>query len=382
MNKLIFRKFSKDIVNFFLIASFSITFIVWIIQAVNFLDLVSDDGHSLKVYFTYVTLNLPKIFSKTIIFVFFISIFYVINKYHNSNELIVFWSNGIQKIKFINFILQFSLIFLFLQLILNLFVVPTSQNIGRLYLKESNIDFLPKLISEKKFINVVKNLTIFVEEYQSNGKINKIYINEKINKENSKIIVSESGIIIKKDNKYILRLFNGGITNISKNNTYTLNFSETDYDLSNFSTKTITRTKVQEANSIDMIKCIQDFYLNRKFNKHEIINKPDNATCHTRTVKSISEELYKRLIIPFYTLIISLIAASLVIEPKSKYFSKLHKLNIFILGILVITISQLSLKFFLNSINLTYIILLLPLIFVFIYYFILLVFTKFKLDFL
>ena len=382
MNKLIFRKFSKDIVNFFLIASFSITFIVWIIQAVNFLDLVSDDGHSLKVYFTYVTLNLPKIFSKTIIFVFFISIFYVINKYHNSNELIVFWSNGIQKIKFINFILQFSLIFLVLQLILNLFVVPTSQNIGRLYLKESNIDFLPKLISEKKFINVVKNLTIFVEEYQSNGKINKIYINEKINNENSKIIVSESGIIIKKDNKYILRLFNGGITNISKNNTYTLNFSETDYDLSNFSTKTITRTKVQEANSIDMIKCIQDFYLNQKFNKHEIINKPDNATCHTRTVKSISEELYKRLIIPFYTLIISLIAASLVIEPKSKYFSKLHKLNIFIIGILVITISQLSLKFFLNSINLTYIILLLPLIFVFIYYFILLVFTKFKLDFL
>ena len=118
MNKLIFRKFSQDIVNFFLIASFSITFIVWIIQAVNFLDLVSDDGHSLNVYFTYVTLNLPKIFSKTIIFVFFISIFYVINKYNNSNELIVFWNNGIQKIKFINFILLFSVLFLILQLFL------------------------------------------------------------------------------------------------------------------------------------------------------------------------------------------------------------------------------------------------------------------------
>ena len=81
MNKLIFRKFSLDIVNFFLLSSFSITFIVWIIQAVNFLDLVSDDGHSLNVYFYYVSLNLPKIFSKTIIFVFFISIFYVVNKY-------------------------------------------------------------------------------------------------------------------------------------------------------------------------------------------------------------------------------------------------------------------------------------------------------------
>ncbi len=382
MNKLIFRKFSKDILNFFLIASFSITFIVWIIQAVNFLDLVSDDGHSLKVYFAYVSLNLPKIFSKTIIFVFFISIFYVINKYNNSNELIVFWNNGIKKINFINFILLFSILFLILQLVLNLFVVPKSQDIGRTYIKASNIDFLPKLISEKKFINVVKNLTIFVEEYKKDGKLNKIYINEKIDSTSSKIIVSQYGKIIKKNQKYVLRLFNGGITNISKDSTYTLNFSETDYDLSNFTTKTITRTKVQELDSIGMIKCIKKIYQSKKINKNEIINNPRNVSCHERTVKSISEELYKRLVIPFYTLIISLVAASLVIEPKSKYFSRLHKLNIFLLGILVITISQLSLKFFLDSISITYIILSLPVFLVLIYYFVLLLFTKFKLNFL
>ena len=382
MNKLIFRKFSQDIVNFFLIASFSITFIVWIIQAVNYLDLVSDDGHSLNVYFTYVSLSLPKIFSKTIIFVYFISIFYVINKYNSSNELIVFWNNGIKKIKFINFILLFSVFFLILQLVFNLFIVPKSQNLGRLYIKDSNIDFLPKLISEKKFINVVKNLTIFVEEYKKDGKLNKIYINEKIDTENSKIIVAESGRIIKKNKKYILRLSNGGITNISKSNTYTLNFSETDYDLSDFSTKTITDTKVQELDSIEMFKCIKEVYLKQKLNKNEVISNPKNDTCNNRTVKSISEELYKRLILPFYTLIIALIAASLVIEPKSKYFLRLHKLNIFLIGILVIIISQLSLKFFLNSINITYLILILPILFVLFYYIVLLVFTKFKLGFL
>ena len=83
----------------------------------------------------YVSLNLPKIFSKTIIFVFFISIFYVINKYDNANELIVFWNNGIKKIKFINFILKFSILFLLLQLLLNLFIVPKSQNLARIYYK-------------------------------------------------------------------------------------------------------------------------------------------------------------------------------------------------------------------------------------------------------
>ncbi len=381
MNKLIFRKFALDIVNFFLIASFSITFIVWIIQAVNLLDLVSDDGHSLNVYFYYVSLSLPKIFSKTIIFVFFISIFYVINKYNNSNELIVFWNNGIQKIKFINFILLFSILFLTLQLVLNLFIVPKSQNLGRLYIKESNIDFFPKLISEKKFINVVKNLTILVEHYEKNGKLKKIYINEKIDN-GSKIIVSESGIILKKNKKYILRLYNGGITNINKDNAYTLNFSETDYDLSNFSTKSITKQKIQELNSFTMLNCIKEIYLKKELFNNKFIRSPENEACHERTVKSIGEELYKRLVLPFYILIISLIAASLVIEPKSKYFFKLHKINIFLIGVTIIIISQLSIKYFLNSMNISYLILSLPLILVFIYYIILLIVTKFKLGYL
>ena len=99
-------------------------------------------------------------------------------------------------------------------------------------------------------------------------------------------------------------------------------------------------------------------------------------------MKSISEEMYKRLILPFYTLIISLIAASLIIEPKSKFLSKFHKLNIFLIGIFVIILSQVSLKFVLNSISLIYLTLLSPLILVLVYYFLLLIITKFKLSFL
>ena len=379
MDKLIFRKFSLDIFNFFIISSFSITFIVWIVQAVNFLDLVSDDGHSLGIYFYYVSLNLPKIFSKTIIFFFFISIFYVINKYNNSNELIVFWNNGIKKIQLINFILRFSILFLILQLGLNLFIVPHTQNLGRLLIKESNIDFLPKLISEKKFINVVKNLTIFVEEYKENGDLKKIYINEKLKNNNSKIIISESGKIFKKNNNYFLRLYNGGITNINKDNTFTLNFSETDYDLSNFSTKTVTRSKIQELDTFQLFECINGFFPKKNFDESIIINNTNRENCNTRTVKSIIEELYKRIVLPLYTLIISLVSASLIIEPKKNFFQRSHKLNIFLIGTSTIILSQLSLKYFFISTNISYFILSLPIILVIFYYLFLCVFTKFKL---
>ena len=75
MKKLIFKKITKDISVFFLISVISVSIIVWIIQAVNFLDLISEDGHSLKIYFLYTLFSLPKIISKMLIFQKFSTIF-------------------------------------------------------------------------------------------------------------------------------------------------------------------------------------------------------------------------------------------------------------------------------------------------------------------
>ena len=97
MKKLIFKKFSKDLIQFFLLVSLSISLIIWVIQAVNYLDFVTEDGHGFKIYFLYTFLSLPKIFSKILPFIYFLSIFFIILKYENNNELIIFWTIGIKK---------------------------------------------------------------------------------------------------------------------------------------------------------------------------------------------------------------------------------------------------------------------------------------------
>ena len=62
--KIIFKKFLSENTYFFLLSSFSMTFIVWVIQAVNQLDIVSEDGHSFLIYFYYMLLIFPKIFRR------------------------------------------------------------------------------------------------------------------------------------------------------------------------------------------------------------------------------------------------------------------------------------------------------------------------------
>ena len=122
MKKLLFRKFLSDHISQFFFFGISISVIVWVVQAVNFLDFVTEDGHGLKIYFIYTTLNLPKIFHRLLPFIFLISLFYQLSKYEDRNELLVFWSHGVNYKKFINVILIYSFLFSFFQIILGSFL--------------------------------------------------------------------------------------------------------------------------------------------------------------------------------------------------------------------------------------------------------------------
>ena len=150
--KLIFKKFFIDNTYFFLSAIVTLGLIVWVIQAVNYLDYVTEDGHGLGVYFKYSLLSLPKILSRLFPLIFFISVFYTINRFEQNNELKIFWMNGINKTKFVKNLIVYSLTSLIFLYTLTSYIVPWSQNKSRVYLQESNIDFFPSLISEKNLL--------------------------------------------------------------------------------------------------------------------------------------------------------------------------------------------------------------------------------------
>ena len=232
--KLIFDRFLTGNSYFFLISALSLTLIVWIIQAVNFLDFVTEDGHGLVVYFGYTFLNFPKIFTKLMPIMFFISLFYTINKFNEKNELQIFWLNGINKIEFLNALIKYALIFCSLQIILNSFVVPFSQNKARTFIQNSNIDFFPSLIKEKRFIDTVEKLTIYVEKKNSQNEFTNIYLKDDDTTTNTKIISAKRGKLINLNDDRFFELYNGKIMNIDKNKITIFNFKKTNFDLSKY----------------------------------------------------------------------------------------------------------------------------------------------------
>src|SRR5210317_784800 len=121
MKKILFRKLLFDYMSFFFIALLGSSIVVWVFQAINFLDIMIEDGLDYLFYINYSLLNFPKIFSKLLPFVLFFSLFYVTSKYEYDNELIIFWNFGIYKIQIVNFILKISVFLLMLQILLTSF---------------------------------------------------------------------------------------------------------------------------------------------------------------------------------------------------------------------------------------------------------------------
>ena len=342
MKKLLFAHFLKDTLFFFLLLTMSLGLIVWLILAVNYLDFITEDGHGFYVYFSYTLYNFPKIIHRILPFVFFVSLFYQINRYELKNELIIFWTSGVSKIQFIKVILTFSIIFSIFQIIIGAYVSPIGQDKARNFIRNSNVDFFPSLFQEGKFIDVVQNLTIFIDSEKPKGTFNNIFLKEINEKSNgvSKVIYAKNGYLKNEDEKKYLELLNGNVVNIDGSKTNNFTFTKIDFDLTKYGSKSTFFPKIQELNNYLLVKCL-NYYLKNKAN--ELVS--EILICDENSIKSVKEELFKRFYKPIYLPLLSLLACLIFFTSKENKKFSFYRYMIFSIGIIAIVISEISLRY-------------------------------------
>lgn len=348
MKKILYKNLFKDCIIFFLISLFSSAIIIWVFQAVNYLDLMVEDGRDFILYLNYTLLNFPKILTKLIPFVIFFSISYIISKYETNNELMIFWNIGINKIELVNFFLKLSLIILILQLFLTTFIVPTFQEISRNLIRGSEFTFGESLFKPKKFNDTIKNLTIYIDDKDQDGYLKNVYIKKNISENSFQVTFAKTGKFIQKGNNNILELYEGQTINKNDNKISNFTFSKSDFYFLENETGILVVNKIQEMSTLDMFVCLNNI-LNLNFKIFKNINEDSKHNCSSDGIGNIYKELYKRFILPFYVPILILITQLLIIKNKEfKNYSK-YKLIIFLLGFLIIIFSESTLKIVENN---------------------------------
>ena len=358
MKKTIYKYFFYEFLRLFAIVLFALVAIIWTVQAVNYLDLVTDDGHAFSIYIFYSSLTIPKIFTKLIPYAFLIASIFTILKFEKDNELIILWTSGLNKIHIVNLIFRISIVIMFLQFLMSTTINPQSLNFSRTLLKNSQLQFVPSLLKEKKFNDTVEGLTIFVDKKKESGIYENIFIRDdgKILTQvsgGSSTIFARSGYLSKTEDSLIL--LNGNIQTIENDNKINIiNFDKTVLNLSGLSTKTISETKIQETSTLQILQCMQNSSL--------ILNnckRGDNQD----EIKELRIELNKRFGMPIFIPLVSLIVCFLLSGRRERKISKYNTYVYGIIGLIALVASEITVRYSGLSLNHTIIYYLVPISF-------------------
>ena len=335
----IYQNFTKEILKTFLVILFGLSIIAWTVRAVNFLDLIVENGYSILTYFQYSFLNLAAILTKLIPLSFLLSLMIFLVKQIQDNEFIILWTSGVKKLKIVNLLFFVSIFVLFFYIIFSAFVTPYALNKSRNLLnKEGFNSFLPT-IRVKQFSDSFTGFTFIVEEKFEN-EVKNIFMYDKSNalknltsnqsETNATTVIAKEGIV--KDRKMFL--FDGSIITTNRNNGKNdiVKFEQINIDLKNLKTGTIKQFKFQETSSINLVNCI--------INPSAII-----INCNENVNSEIITVLNRRFFLPFYIPVVALICSFLLIKAQSKKNYFLNKYSIFVLGFLVLIYSELIIRF-------------------------------------
>ena len=347
MKKILFRKLLLDYLTFFFLALISTSVVIWVFQAVNYLDIMIEDGRDYLVYINYSLLNFPKILSRIFPFVLFFSLFYITSKYELNNELIIFWSFGVQKLEIINFIFKISILLMTLQMILTSHFVPKSQDQARSFLRTSSVNFFGNFIKPQRFNDTIKGVTIYADKKDDKGNLTNLYLKREFENNQFQITYAKKGEFLEKGNIPILVLYEGATLTSRDNKITNISFSKSDFSLSNLETNTTTYKKTQEISSVKILKCINNFF-NLKKNKFDEKSK-NIENCSLANIDNIFKEFYKRFVVPIYIPILSIIPFLLLLLSKENSRYQKLKFTTFLIGLFVIIFSETTIRFVSNN---------------------------------
>ncbi len=331
----IYQSFAIEIIKTFLTILLALSLIALTVRAVNFLDLMVENGYPILTYFKYSFLNIFGILPKFIPLSFLLSLTIFILKHSQENEFILLWTSGVKKITLVNVFFYISLIVLIIYLTFTVFLTPFALNKSRNLLVNENLNSILPTIKTQQFSDAFKGLTLIVEK-KVNNEVKNIFLHDKNNnlsnlssnssEISSTTIIAENGIVQKKR----MVLLNGQIISTKKNSkNEIIFFDKLNINLDKLSTTTIKKPKIQELSTFLLFKC---------FSKNEFLYE----FCNKEFKKEILSNLNRRISIPFYIPVISFICALLLIK-TNKFL--LNKPNIFLYNFIILIFTEIAVRY-------------------------------------
>jgi len=334
----IYQNYIIEILKSFFVILFSFSVIAWTVKAVNYLDLIVENGYSIFTYLNYSLLSLTGVVTKFIPLSFLVTIVFFIGKQIEEKEFTILWSAGVKKIHMVNLLLLSSLIILIFYLIFSTLITPYTLNQSRKLLSDKTAISIFPILKENQFIDAYKGVTLIVGKKMEN-EVQNVFIFDNANnfkslqsnnaKNESLNIIAQQGIA-EKDRLVLLK---GQLVTTMADNKKSkiIKFDQMNLNLGSIENNIIKKPKIQETSTIQLINCFTN-----KFDK--------NSFCNEKAKKEVIPTLNRRIILPIYIPVISLISCLLLANTKKNNLI-LNKITIFLLSFFTLLFSELFIRY-------------------------------------
>ncbi|MGB8816793.1 MAG: LptF/LptG family permease [Rhizobiaceae bacterium] len=212
--------------------------IVWIIQALTRINLVTDTGQSISSFLYLSLLILPAIIPIVMPFAVLIATAQTLNTMNTDSELAVVNAAGVPKLMIYKPIMIVAALASLVTVFFGNFVEPYARQTGRVLVAEARADFLSLVIQEGSFKQIEKNVFMQIAERKEGGILSGLFVSDSRDPALDMIYYAREGSVLKQNGVNLLLMRNGEIHRraVKDGQLSIIRFSSYAYDLSEFTT--------------------------------------------------------------------------------------------------------------------------------------------------
>lgn len=287
----------RHLVHSMLLITFSLTSIVWLTQALRFVEFIVNQGVSITVFVHLTLLLVPSLLMMILPPAIFCSVLFTYNKLTTDSELVVMQAMGLSRWHLARPALIVSAATMLITYSISMYFQPLSYKKFKDMQSALRDNYVSLQVQEGVFSNPVEGLTVFVRERDASGKLHGILVHDNRQPNKSITMMAESGRLVETPQGPRFLLEHGNRQEMSNGRLSFLNFESYTLDISFYTSAANTRR-------ID----VQELFL------PELLGYGDESKLTPAEIMKRRAEAHQRIVWPGYVVSLTLLALAMLLS--------------------------------------------------------------------
>lgn len=276
-----------------LLVGFTLTGIVWLTQALRFVDYIINRGISFLTFVHLTALIIPSLLTVVLPFALLSAVLFTYYKLISDSELVVLQSAGLSRWQIARPALQFAGCVMVLGYFITLYLLPLTYSQFRDMQAFLRDNYASLLLQEEVFNSPVEGLTVYIQSREDNGVLRGILVHDSRESSRPVTMMAQEGRLMQTSQGPRFLLVNGNRQELQDGRLSVLNFDSYTLDISFYAKKHYIRKAQPE-----------EMYLKELFSP---ANKDDGEIAQARA------EGHQRIVWPMYNVALTMLAIGLLL---------------------------------------------------------------------